>query len=71
MVNRWAMIQNGTVINVCLWDGEVTTWQPPAGVEMQLAPDHVAIGWKWDGSNWLEPLPPEPIPEVEVTVEEN
>ena len=54
-VQRWAMIENGTVINVCLWDGLLTTWKPPAGVEMQPAPDHVSIGWTWDGA-WHEPI---------------
>jgi hypothetical protein len=58
-VERWAMIQDGTVINVCLWDGLESTWTPPDGVEMQPAPDYVAIGWRWDGAEWLEPIPVE------------
>lgn len=62
-VERWAMIRDGVVENVCLWDGLLTTWQPPAGIEMQPAGDIVAIGWRWDGSQWLEPLPPEPQPD--------
>lgn len=56
-VERWAMIKEGTVINVCLWDGLLTTWQPPEGIEMQPAGDQVAIGWTWDGT-WHEPVVP-------------
>lgn len=54
-VERWAMIKDGTVINVCLWDGQLSTWQPPEGIEMQLAPDQVAIDWTYDGE-WHEPV---------------
>lgn len=56
MVERWAMIKDGVVINVCNWDGLLTTWQPPEGIEMQKAEDRVAIGWRWDGVNWQEPI---------------
>lgn len=59
MSERWAMIKNNVVINVCNWDGNTQTWQPPEGIEMQPAGDLVGIGWRWDGENWLEPLPPE------------
>ena len=55
MIQRWAMLQNGTVINVCLWDGSLDTWQPPEGIEMKLAEDHIGIGWNWDGTSWIEP----------------
>lgn len=57
-VARWAMIENGTVINVCLWDGLLSTWQPPAGIEMQPAPDNIGIGWTYDGE-WHEPVMPQ------------
>jgi len=52
MVERWAMIQNGIVINVCLWDGDLKTWQPPEDVIMQPAPDNIGIGWTWDGTEF-------------------
>lgn len=60
MVNRWAMIKDGVVVNVCLWDGLVSTWQPPDGVEMQLAPDHVSRDWKYENGEWLKPDVPRP-----------
>lgn len=56
MVNRWAMIENNVVVNICLWDGLVTTWQPPAGVEMVLAPDHIGRDWKYENGKWIEPV---------------
>lgn len=63
-VERWAMIQDGTVVNVCLWDGERTTWEPPAGIEMQRAPDQVAIGWTYAGGEWVAPVVEEVPAEV-------
>ena len=55
MVERWAMIQNGVVVNVCLWDGDLKTWQPPGGIEMQLATDNCGIGWTWNGEGFVAP----------------
>lgn len=56
MIERWAMIQNGVVINVCLWDGNPNTWQPPNGIEMQIASDQCGIGWLWDGIQFNPPF---------------
>lgn len=63
MVERWAMLKNDVVINICLWDGDEATWQPPADVVMKVAPDYLGIGWSWDGSQWVAPPEPEPTPE--------
>lgn len=65
MVNRWAMIKDGVVVNVCLWDGLLTTWQPPEGIEMQLAPDQIAIGWTYVNGEWIAPI----IPSEEATLD--
>lgn len=54
------MIKDGTVINVCVWDGQLSTWQPPEGIEMQPARDDVGIGWTWDGE-WHAPVIPESV----------
>lgn len=32
-MNRYAIIQNGLVINVVIWDG-VSNWTPPADTEL-------------------------------------
>lgn len=32
-VNRYALINaDNRVVNVCLWDGNLETWQPPEGI---------------------------------------
>lgn len=30
-VTRYAIIQGGQVVNIVLWDGDTTKWQPPQG----------------------------------------
>lgn len=55
MVERWAMIRNGVVENICLWDGDLKTWQPPEGIDMVKAPNFLGIGWRYDGA-WHEPV---------------
>ena len=52
MIIRYAMIRNGVVENVSLWDGDLAKWQPPEGIVCIPAPDDVGIGWTWDGANW-------------------
>lgn len=62
-VIRYAMIKNGKIENISLWDGDTTKWTPPEDMLVIPAPDHVGVGWTHDGVNWLEPiieeLPPE------------
>lgn len=53
---RYAMIRDGVVVNVCLWDGDTFRWQPPENVLCIPAPDHVGIGWRYEGAAWLEPV---------------
>lgn len=56
MIERWAMVDgNGIVVNVCNWDGDLFTWQPPEGITMVRAGDDVGIGWTWDGQTWISP----------------
>ena len=52
---HYAMIENGIVFNVAVWDG-VTPWEP--GCEVVLIPeDSLAwIGWGWDGEKFVEPV---------------
>lgn len=61
---RYAMIRNNVVENVCSWDGDTSRWQPPEGYLVIPAPDHVGRDWRYEGDEWLEPLPP-PEPPVE------
>lgn len=34
MVTRYAVVCDGTVENVVMWDGDTDTWQPAEGCEM-------------------------------------
>lgn len=57
---RYAMIRNGIVENISLWDGDTKKWQPPEGFIVIPAPDHVGIGWRYDDGVWSEPVIEEP-----------
>lgn len=61
---RYAMIRSGVVENVSLWDGDTFKWQPPADMLCIPAPDHVGIGWRYEGDEWLEPVVVEEPAEV-------
>lgn len=52
---RYALIRNGVVDNICEWDGDESTWGPPAGVSVIAAPDHVGVGWTYNGEAWAPP----------------
>jgi len=58
-----ALIKNGLVDNMVLWDG-VTEWTPPEGVTMvSNPPAGVGIGWAYSGGTFTAPTPPPaPVP---------
>ena len=43
------------VENVCAWDGNPDTWQPPAGYLMLVQATTMALVWIWDQSisDWV------------------
>ncbi|WP_430230446.1 hypothetical protein [Paraburkholderia tropica] len=55
---RFAVVENGTVSNVILWDGE-DAWTPPDGTQtVQLADTDIAgPGFSYDGSAFIAPPP--------------
>ena len=64
-MQRWAHIKAGVVDNISLWDGDISRWPPPSDVQMVVAPDHIGVGWSYDGVDWTAPVPaPEPEPEI-------
>jgi hypothetical protein len=71
-VSRYAIVCDGQVVNVCLWDG-VTDWTPDEGCTVHKLPDDspVGPGWTRSGNNrWVAPAPAEVAPEpVAVTVD--
>jgi hypothetical protein len=61
-MNKYAIIDEaaGHLVNVVLWDGDLATWQPPAGTRAELL-----------ANVDLSLLPPKPEPEGEpITAEE-
>lgn len=56
-VNRYALVRNGTVQNLCLWDGDTSIWQPP--VNMTAVPltdsDVVSIGDSYSAETGFSP----------------
>ena len=63
MVIRYAMIRNGVVEQISLWDGDLAVWQPSEEIVCIPAPDEVDRDWTWDGENWAPPVPAA-VPEV-------
>jgi len=55
MENSYAVVKDGIVINIVVWDGE-TEWQPDDGEAVKI--DNVAgIGWLYDGKKFTAPEP--------------
>ena len=57
-IDRYAIIENGIVANVVVWDGNTETWQPPTGSTANLLPDDspVSVGFTFDGTNYAAPV---------------
>lgn len=61
MNNTYAVVKNGIVENVILWDGE-SEWSPDNGVAI-IADSGVGIGWSYANGVFTPPPPPPPTPE--------
>jgi hypothetical protein len=57
MDNSYAIVQNGSVVNVVIWDGDAQIWQPPAGATATQIPvgSAAGIGYSFDGANFVAP----------------
>lgn len=63
---RHAIVIDGLVTNVVLWDGKLydpktrTGWNPPSGAEALPLPEGslVGPGWTWDGVEFQKPVTP-------------
>lgn len=56
MVNKYAIVKDGVVVNVALWDGE-SDWSPSEG-EAILCPDDVSPGWLYENEIFVDPNAP-------------
>ena len=59
MSKTYAVIENNTVVNAVLWDGE-SEWSPDNGVAIPAA-DGVGIGWLYADGTFTAPDIPEPV----------
>jgi len=55
VVERWLMIVDDVVVNVCLWDGDTDSWTPPDGAVMERQEGQVGIGWERIDGVWTAP----------------
>lgn len=65
---RFAILAGGVVVNVVEWDGLMTTWSPPSGQTAVSVQTGVAIGWTYDGNNFIAPGQPPLTPEQQAAV---
>ena len=57
MVSKYAVIEDGIVVNLIVWDGK-NALSPDLG-EPVVASDNISIGWRYDGSDFSSPPEPE------------
>ncbi len=58
---RYAIVRDGIVENVVLWDGDAEKWAPPKGAAAYAAPDDaVSRGWTYADGAFVPP--PAPVP---------
>ena len=64
---NYAVVKNGTVENIVVWDGETEFSVPDA--ELIKATVDARVGGSWDGNvfTFVEPTPPEPTAEQVTT----
>lgn len=55
---RYALVSEGVVVNVVLWDGDTRTWSPPEGTVAVKCSDEVGVGWTFIRDEWSAPEVP-------------
>ena len=45
---NYLMIQNGVVINVCVWNGDTQQWNPPSDATMLVQATTPSFDWVWN-----------------------
>lgn len=67
MVSRYAIVKDGVVVNLCLWDGDENKWTPPEGAVAVKVPAGVDVGWLYDGEKFKHARQPDIVePESEL-----
>lgn len=63
MMNSYALIENGSVVNVVLWDGN-SDWAPPAGLAAVEITEGTMPGPGWSYTNGTFTMPASSAPVV-------
>jgi hypothetical protein len=58
-MNTYAIVENGTVMNVIEWDG-IATWEAPPNATVVQIPDGAYVGIGSTYSNGAFGVPPQP-----------
>lgn len=63
----FAIIENGVVVNVVVWDGDTENWTPPENQTAERIEEGVeaCIGYKFEGGTFIAPPTP-PISKEEI-----
>lgn len=63
-MSKWAVVKNGVVVNIVLWDGE-NDWEPEDGqIAVPIPPpvdneQEAGIGWSYSDGTFIAPPEPE------------
>ena len=59
-----AIVENGLVSNIIVWDGDTAIWSPPEGQSAVALSDDspVVIGWSYSGTDFAAPPAPPAVP---------
>lgn len=49
----YAVVSNGVVVNIAVWDGE-SEWKPTDGIAV-LAEGNVGMGWRYEDKKFIKP----------------
>lgn len=61
-MDRYAIVKDGKIINIQLWNGDTELWTPPADVEAVLDNGSAFVGGTYVDGVFLMPQPVAPIP---------
>jgi len=52
---NYCMVNTETNVcdNICVWDGDTSTWTPPPGQLMLVQATTPAKVWNWTGTEWV------------------
>jgi hypothetical protein len=52
-MEKYLVIQENVVTNICLWDGNTSTWTPPSGAIMLFAETAPTRIWALDNKEYI------------------